>query len=225
MLRLLGHDWAADCAHVAFGRVKGMSTRQGNVIYLEDLLDEARDRALRNMRENIERRPDLEDETEVAEAVGMAAIFFSDLSAKRIKDYVFDWERMLALVGSLFWAVAGLRRQSGHQSSSSSTSGSTGTGASASGSASVGSSGSTTTTTHTGSLGDVFLRLKAQAKSNVVGYSTAFTVTAPTGDTEAGVSTGRATFNWDNRLEHGFDRITPFAEASPRTRPRRCRSV
>jgi hypothetical protein len=76
------------------------------------------------------------------------------------------------------------------------------------------SSGSTTTTTHTGSLGDAFLSLKAQKKSDVLDYSTAFTVTAPTGDTEAGVSTGRATFTWGNRLEHGFDRITPFGEAS-----------
>jgi hypothetical protein len=45
-------------------------------------------------------------------------------------------------------------------------------------------------------------------------YSTGFTVTAPTGDTSAGISTGRATFNWGNRLEHGFDRVTPFGEAS-----------
>jgi hypothetical protein len=75
--------------------------------------------------------------------------------------------------------------------------------------------GSTTgTTTFTGSLGDAFLRLKAQRKSDTLDYSTAFTVTAPTGDTSAGVSTGRATFNWGNRLEHGFDHVTPFGEAS-----------
>jgi arginyl-tRNA synthetase len=102
VLELLGHRWAADCVHVAFGRVIGMSTREGNVIYLEALLDEARQRALRNMQENVEKRPDLAGEAEmaeVAEAIGMAAIFFADLSTKRIKDYTFDWGRAISFEG------------------------------------------------------------------------------------------------------------------------------
>ncbi len=99
VLGLLGHPWAGDCVHVAFGRVIGMASREGNVIYLEALLDEARERALRNMRENIDKRPDLEDETEVAEAIGMAAIFFADLSNKRIKDYEFEWKRAISFEG------------------------------------------------------------------------------------------------------------------------------
>jgi arginyl-tRNA synthetase len=99
VLELLGHEWAKDCVHVAFGLVRGMSTRKGNVIYLEELLDEARKRALANMRENIEKRPDLEDEEAVAEAVGIAAIFFSDLSKQRIKDYDFDWGRAISFEG------------------------------------------------------------------------------------------------------------------------------
>jgi arginyl-tRNA synthetase len=76
-----------------------MSTREGNVIYLEELLDEARQRALKNMRENVEKRPEVEDETAVAEAVGIAAIFFSDLSNRRIKDYQFDWNRAISFEG------------------------------------------------------------------------------------------------------------------------------
>jgi arginyl-tRNA synthetase len=99
VLGLLGHEWAEDCAHVNFGLVQGMSTRKGNVIYLEELLDEARSRALSNMRENIEKRPDLEDESSVAEAVGLAAIFFSDLSKQRIKDYEFNWDRAISFEG------------------------------------------------------------------------------------------------------------------------------
>jgi arginyl-tRNA synthetase len=99
VLKLLGHEWADDCVHVSFGRVQGMSTRQGNVIYLEELLDEAKARALKNMRENIEKRPELEDEGAVAEAVGIAAIFFSDLSKARIKDYTFDWDRAISFEG------------------------------------------------------------------------------------------------------------------------------
>ena len=99
VLKLLGYDWAESCAHVNFGRVHGMSTRKGNVIYLEELLDEAKDRALKYMREHIEKRPDLEDEEAVAEAVGMAAIFFSDFSRQRIKDYTFDWDQAISFEG------------------------------------------------------------------------------------------------------------------------------
>jgi arginyl-tRNA synthetase len=99
VLKLLGNDWAKDCVHVNFGLVHGLATRKGNVIYLEELLDEARARALKNMRENIEKRPDLEDDEAVAEAVGIAAIFFSDLSKQRIKDYEFNWDRAISFEG------------------------------------------------------------------------------------------------------------------------------
>lgn len=99
VLKLLGHTWAEDCVHVNFGLVHGMSTRKGNVIYLEELLDEAKQRALAYMRDHIEKRPELEDEGAVAEAVGIAAIFFSDLSKQRIKDYRFDWDLAISFEG------------------------------------------------------------------------------------------------------------------------------
>ncbi len=99
VLKLLGHEWAKDCAHVNFGLVKGMSTRKGEVIYLEELLNEARSRALKAMRETIEKRAEIDDEEAVAEAVGIGAIFFADLSKQRIKDYDFDWKRALSFEG------------------------------------------------------------------------------------------------------------------------------
>lgn len=71
-----------------------------------------------------------------------------------------------------------------------------------------------TSTTHAGSLGDVFLNLNAHKDSSAINYATGLTFTAPTGDTSTGVSTGRATATWNNRLEHGFDHLTPFGEAS-----------
>ncbi len=82
-----------------FGLVQGMASRTGNVVYLEELLDEARDRALRHMREHIEKRADLEDEEAVAEAVGIAAILFWDLSKQRIRDYRFAWDLAISFEG------------------------------------------------------------------------------------------------------------------------------
>ena len=86
VLELMGEPWAGDCMHVNFGLVQGMSSRKGNVIYLEELLDEAKRRAQEYMSANVDKRPELEDEEAVAEAVGIAAIFFSDLGKQRIKD-------------------------------------------------------------------------------------------------------------------------------------------
>ncbi len=76
------------------------------------------------------------------------------------------------------------------------------------------STAGTSTTSHTGSVGVAYLHLGLQNSSQVLHYSGGLTATAPTGDTSAGVSTGRATFNWSNRFEHGFDHVTPFGEAS-----------
>ena len=120
VLKLLGHPWWKDCVHVNFGLVQGMSTRKGNVIYLEELLDEARQRALTYMREQIEKRLDLDDEETVAEAVGIAAIFFADLSKQRIKDYRFDWDLAISFDGdtgpylmSAHARIAGILRNCG----------------------------------------------------------------------------------------------------------------
>ncbi len=101
VLKLMGHDWYSTCVHVNFGLVHGMSTRKGNAIYLEEFLNEARDRALKYMHENIGKRPELsqDEEQDVAEAVGVAAIFFSDLSKQRIKDYNFDWDTAISFEG------------------------------------------------------------------------------------------------------------------------------
>ncbi len=125
VLKMLGHPWARDCVHVNFGLVQGMSTRKGNVIYLEELLDEARERALAYMQGEIEKRLELEDEETVAEAVGIAAIFFADLSKQRIKDYRFDWDLAISFDGdtgpylmSAHARIAGILRNCGLDSDS-----------------------------------------------------------------------------------------------------------
>ena len=96
----MGHDWAADMAHVPYGLVSletgKISTRKGNVILMEDLLNEAVSRTLAIIEE---RNPDLVGKEKVAQDVGVGAIIFNDLYNSRIKDVVFSWERVLSFEG------------------------------------------------------------------------------------------------------------------------------
>lgn len=89
-------------AHVDFGLVTlpegRMSTRRGRVVFLEDLLAEAITRARRLVEEKNPDLPDAEKE-EIARIVGIGAIKYADLSQNRVKNIVFEWERMLALDG------------------------------------------------------------------------------------------------------------------------------
>ena len=59
-------------------------------------------------------------------------------------------------------------------------------------------------------IGDIFLTLRAAWKAPLVNYSTALTGTAPTGETSKGFSTGHFTFDWSNRFDRSFSRVTPF---------------
>ena len=100
--KLLGLDekYTKGLEHVSFGMVllpEGkMSTREGNIIKLEDLLNEAISRA----KEIIEQKnPELENKEEVAKKVGIGAVIFNDMSASRIKDEVFDWNTILNFQG------------------------------------------------------------------------------------------------------------------------------
>ena len=93
-----------DAEHVAFGTILGkdgkpFKMREGGVVKLADLLDEAEERAGAILRE---KDPELSEEQrrEVAHAVGIGALKHGDLASDRIKDYVFDWDRMLAFEGN-----------------------------------------------------------------------------------------------------------------------------
>ncbi len=100
--KLLGLDkkYTDNLIHVPFGMIHlttgKMSTREGNVVKLEDLLNEAVSRA----KEIIEKKnPDLENKDDVAKKVGVGAIIFNDLSNNRIKDEIFDWNQVLNFNG------------------------------------------------------------------------------------------------------------------------------
>jgi len=86
--------------HTPFGMVKlpegKMSTRKGNVIFLEDVLDEARERVAAIIEE---KNPELRDKAEVSEILGMGAVVFFDAMNDRVKPITFTWDRVIALDG------------------------------------------------------------------------------------------------------------------------------
>ena len=100
VLEKMGHAWAKDCVHVSFGMIsyegQSLSTRKGHVVYLEELLDQAVSKA-RDIIE--EKSPDLPNKDEVARQVGIGAVVYTDLSANRIKDIDFSWDRALNFDG------------------------------------------------------------------------------------------------------------------------------
>ena len=89
--------------HIAFGSILGedrklMKTRSGDNVQLVDVLDEAVERADRVIGE---KNPDMDpaERAEVASIVGIGSVKFAELSQHRMTDYVFSWDRMLALQG------------------------------------------------------------------------------------------------------------------------------
>ena len=100
VLKRMGKEWADRCVHVAFGLVKGMSTRKGTVVRLADVLDEARNRALEKVKDNVAAgKIQTADPEKLAEQIGLGAIVFGDLKNRRIVDYTFDWEEVLSFEG------------------------------------------------------------------------------------------------------------------------------
>jgi arginyl-tRNA synthetase len=93
----------ARAVHVPFGQVLGpdgklLRSRSGESIRLVELLEEAVERAAAVVAERSELSE--EERRSVARAVGVGAVKYADLSIDRIKDYVFDWDRMLAMDGN-----------------------------------------------------------------------------------------------------------------------------
>ncbi|NLY20768.1 MAG: arginine--tRNA ligase [Tissierellia bacterium] len=100
VLELMGHEWAKDCVHVEFGTVStedgALSTRKGNVLFLEDVLMKAKDGILEILNN---REREIENKDKLAEQIGIGAVIFQELFNDRIKDYVFDWDKTLSFEG------------------------------------------------------------------------------------------------------------------------------
>lgn len=101
VVEMMGYDWAKEqLAHVAFGMVsyegQAMATRKGHVVYLEELLRRAQEKALKIIEE---KSPNLENKEEAARQVGVGAVVYSTLQNSRIKDIDFWWDRALNFDG------------------------------------------------------------------------------------------------------------------------------
>ncbi len=100
--KLLGLDekYTEGLNHIPFGMVLlptgKMSTREGNIIKLEELLQEAIQRAEKIIEE---KNPELENKKEVAKKVGIGAVIFNDLANSRVKDEIFEWDQILNFQG------------------------------------------------------------------------------------------------------------------------------
>lgn len=96
----LEEKYTNNLVHIPFGMIQlkdgKMSTREGNVVKLEDLLNEAIQRAANIMEE---KNPNLENKEEIAKKIGIGAVIFNDLYNSRIKDEIFDWDTMLNFNG------------------------------------------------------------------------------------------------------------------------------
>ncbi len=100
-IEVMGYDWADTLIHVPYGLVslegEKLSSRNGNIIYAEDILNEAIERAYHLIED---KNPDLPNKEEAANKVGVGAIIFHDLFNQRIKNVDFSWEDVLSFDGT-----------------------------------------------------------------------------------------------------------------------------
>lgn len=101
-VKLMGNAWAEGALiHVPYGLVSlagaKLSSRSGNIIYAEDILKEAMDRAMAAIES---KNPGLQNKEETAKQVGVGAVIFHDLFNQRIKNVDFNWEDVLSFEGT-----------------------------------------------------------------------------------------------------------------------------
>ncbi len=100
VLEMMGKEWAKDLVHVAYGMVSleegTMSTRKGNVVFLEDVIAKCIEKAYTIIDE---KNPNLENKQDVAQKVGVGAVIFGALYNNKIKDIVFSYDKVLNFDG------------------------------------------------------------------------------------------------------------------------------
>ncbi len=97
---LMGHEWVKDCEHVSFGLVSleegNLSTREGRVLFLEDVLKKSVEKSAEILKE---KNSSIQDINKVSAQIGIGAVVFQELFINRKKDYAFSWEKTLSFEG------------------------------------------------------------------------------------------------------------------------------
>lgn len=100
VLKKMGYDWADDIHHVSFGLItqggKKLSTRKGNVVFLDQVLKDAVSLAKKQIQE---KNPDLANQDQVAHDVGVGAVVFHDLKNDRLDNFDFNLEEVVRFEG------------------------------------------------------------------------------------------------------------------------------
>lgn len=100
VLKRLGNDWSDDMHHIPFGLItlegKKLSTRKGKIVLLEEVLKEAIELALEQIKQ---KNPDLENKEEVARQVGVGAVIFHDLKSDRLNSFDFKLDEIVQFEG------------------------------------------------------------------------------------------------------------------------------
>jgi arginyl-tRNA synthetase len=100
-IEIMGYDWAEELVHIPYGLVslagEKLSTRSGNIIYAEDILNEAIKRSYELISQ---KNSNLKNKEQIAEIVGVGAIIFHDLFNQRIKNVNFSWDEVLNFEGA-----------------------------------------------------------------------------------------------------------------------------
>ncbi|KTW25601.1 arginine-tRNA ligase [Pneumocystis carinii B80] len=99
ILELLDLPWAKSCMHINYGLVLGMSTRKGTAVFLDSILETAKENMHDVMKKNEKKYLQIEDPEYVSDVIGISAILIQDMSSKRINNYSFDWQRILTFEG------------------------------------------------------------------------------------------------------------------------------
>ncbi|KAL4235247.1 Arginyl-tRNA synthetase [Mactra antiquata] len=81
--------------HIKFGRISGISTRKGNVIFLKDFIEEAEDRVRASILAKQSTKVDNTDLDDTVRELGRSSILTQDLGQRRLKNYKFTWERII----------------------------------------------------------------------------------------------------------------------------------
>ena len=110
VLKRMGYTWAAGCEHIKFGmlsfgagvfgeeRTTG-STRKGNVIFLEDVLNRSVEKAREIINDHARDDEVKKEADKLAEAVGVGAIIFTEFMQRRQRDVIFTWDKALNMQG------------------------------------------------------------------------------------------------------------------------------